>query len=254
MAKYKYLLGGIFILTLFNSAGCAIQLKLIDFKNAPELYLVNTVVSACPKIERPDGWSGTGILISDDGYILTDMHVSGVTDELKVTFFNVKTNDPNYIQKTVTVSGKIITFSGDLTLDLALIKVEHVPKGVKPLALARDNALDHDQPVWRFGFNNAYRWAYGLYLAKDCAEENYAGLKLILSSGPGASGGPLVNNSGEVLGIIQRGTNGENEFIKAGGKQKLFYHPPITLFMPVKQIREFINQSIKEKSLDLRDF
>lgn len=258
MLRRQRLLHSIFIFIILISNGCTLnnkkQYHLVDFAHISELYLIKTVVNACPMIARKDGVRATGILISNEGYILTDLHVAGIDDDVTVTFFNVLTENPNYIKETISLEGKIITFSDDLEDDLALIKIEQVPPGIKPLTLANDNALDYDQPVWRFGFNNNYRWAYGFYLTRESAQAKYNGRKLILNGGPGASGGPVVNDLGQVVGIVQRGQAGQVEVVLQKNKRKYKYQPPVTLFMPIDKINQFIKQANKDKSLKLGDF
>ncbi|MFQ5882062.1 MAG: Do family serine endopeptidase [Candidatus Methylomirabilales bacterium] len=144
--------------------------------------------------ERPERPRvGSGFIVSEDGYILTNHHVVAKTTEVDVELFDGRT-------LTAKVVGK------DGRTDLALLKVDAVgPLPVLPLGdsdrleigelvLAAGNpfGLEHTVTIGvvsrkghgfgRFGF-------FDDYIQTDA------------SINPGNSGGPLVNILGEVVGI-----------------------------------------------------
>ncbi len=140
--------------------------------------------------------SGSGVVISDDGYIVTNNHVVGFADEIIVTL-----NDG----RTFTAE-KIGT---DPSTDLAVIKIEAA--GLQTLQLA-----DSDQArigEWVLAVGNPFDYltstvTAGIISAKgrdiDIIKENKSIEEFIQTDAainPGNSGGPLLNMRGEIVGI-----------------------------------------------------
>ncbi len=243
---------------LLALTGCihSSDLRLTNYNTAHENRLMRTVIQACPMIKTEEGMAA-GILISADGYIITDIHVTDIDDEVKVIFYRVDEEDNNYIRPYFTTTASVIDFS-DPALDWSIIKVKTMPPGVTPLRLAPDGSLKFNQPVWRFGYNESHRLANGYFVAADSEpDDSYLGKRMVIPSGHGASGGPIVNQRGEVLGMVQNGTEGEYRItvIKTDTRKRVFiYYPEFVEFLPVDMIRALINQSIKDNSLKLGSF
>ena len=154
---------------------------------------------------EPSQGAGTGIVLTPDGYILTNAHVIEGAATIKVTFADRKV-------RTASVIGR------DRENDVALVKVD----GAKGLATAdlgvsKDAAVG-DQVV---AIGNALALpggptvTTGIISAVDRTIEGDAGeLKALIQTdaaiNPGNSGGPLVNARGQVIGMntaILRNTN-----------------------------------------------
>src|SRR6266481_1572707 len=134
---------------------------------------------------------GSGVIITPDGYILTNYHVAGHADEIRVTLMDKR----EFIAKVV---GK------DPKTDLALIKID--PKQALPYASLGDS--NHNEVGdWvlaigsPFGFNLTV--TSGIVSAKGRAlGGNYDNfLQTDASINPGNSGGPLFDTQGQVIGI-----------------------------------------------------
>jgi serine protease Do len=135
---------------------------------------------------------GSGVVIDDQGHILTNNHVVEDVDEAKVTFIDGK-----------TVAGKVI--GTDPKSDLAVIQVSGV--SVTPAKLGNSEKMQVGQWVMAIGnpFGLDHTVTVGVLSAKNRAGfqsgqfEDF--LQTDASINPGNSGGPLVNVDGEVIGV-----------------------------------------------------
>ncbi len=151
------------------------------------------------------GSAGTGVVITDDGYVLTNAHVILTT----ATRFNpvqtVYSNIVAYFNGEQTAyMMKVIAY--DTTKDLALLQFESTPEGLVPVIFADSDAL-------RFGeIAVAIGNAEGLGLSvtegivsnpsQDRTSNDYAYvIQTTASLNSGNSGGPLFNQFGQLIGI-----------------------------------------------------
>jgi serine protease Do len=136
---------------------------------------------------------GSGVVIDQRGYILTNNHVVGGADELKVTFYDGK-----------TLPAKIV--GTDPKTDLAVIRVEGA-KDLKTAKLGDSDKLMVGEWVVAIGnpFGLDHTVTVGVLSAKGRSGINVDGYEDFLqtdaSINPGNSGGPLVDLDGEVIGI-----------------------------------------------------
>jgi len=134
---------------------------------------------------------GSGVIVSPDGYILTNNHVVGHADEIHVTLLDKR-------EFTAKVIGK------DPKTDLALIKID-TNQPLPAATLGDSGAIEVGDWVMAigspFGFNLTV--TSGIVSAKGRAlGGNYDNfIQTDASINPGNSGGPLFNTSGQVIGI-----------------------------------------------------
>lgn len=140
---------------------------------------------------------GSGVIISEDGYIMTNNHVVEGVDKLFVT-----TNDN--VEHEATVIGT------DPTTDIALIKIE--AKGLKPIPFGDSDAVRVGEWVLAIGnpFNLSSTVTAGIVSAigrGTGSSGRNGGLQISsfiqtdAAVNPGSSGGALVNTRGELIGI-----------------------------------------------------
>jgi S1-C subfamily serine protease len=157
-----------------------------DFFNGPQMRSV------------PQRASGSGVLISEDGYIVTNNHVIDEASEIKVTLNNKK-------QYTAKLIGT------DPSSDLALIKVE--AKGLPFLLFGNSDDIKLGQWVLAVGYPlnlettvtagiiSAKARSLGLNSRKSASPiESF--LQTDAAVNQGNSGGALVNTNGELVGIV----------------------------------------------------
>ena len=138
---------------------------------------------------------GSGIIISPDGYIVTNNHVIDGATDIRVTL-----NDRRVLP------AKLI--GADPMTDLAVIKVNG--SGFPSLPWGDSTALKPGQTVLAFGnpFNFRFTVTRGIVSAlnrpnpySDDARKPGEFIQTDAAINPGNSGGPLVNAHGEVIGI-----------------------------------------------------
>jgi serine protease Do len=150
-----------------------------------------------PRIIPEQRASGSGVLITDDGYIVTNNHVVDGADEINVTLSNKKTY-------------KATVVGSDASSDLAVIKVE--AKGLPYMVYGNSDDAKLGQWVLAVGYplNLDVTVTAGIVSAKSRSigindrQSNTAIESFIQTDAavnPGNSGGALINTNGELIGI-----------------------------------------------------
>jgi len=173
--------------------------------------------------ELTDGVSsGTGCIIDNKGIILTSSHVIEGSDNIKVTL-------PDGAEK----KAKVIEVMGENN-DLALLKIEN-GKSLKTIKLGDSTKIKVGQKVLAlgnpFGFNGTL--TTGIISRIDYKRNK---IQTDAAINPGSSGGPLVNSSGEVIGINQSIYNPDNNKSNIG----------IGFAVPVNAANRFIAKVVKD--------
>lgn len=141
---------------------------------------------------------GSGVVIIDDGTILTNLHVVQAADTLKVTF-------ADGLESPATVIG----FQPEN--DLAVLRAQKIPDDLQPATMRSTNDLQPGDQVVAVGFpfaigpsvsagvisglKRGFRSPQGGQLMSNLIQFDAA-------ANPGNSGGPLVTMDGQVVGIV----------------------------------------------------
>lgn len=142
-----------------------------------------------PKEKTVPRGVGSGFIISDDGYILTNNHVVDSADGIFVTM----TDGKEYKAKVIGT---------DPRTDVALIKIE--ADGLKPLPIGDSNTLKKGQWVLAIGspFGLDSTVTSGIVSAINRETGDYLPfIQTDVAVNPGNSGGPLIDLDGKVVGI-----------------------------------------------------
>ncbi|WP_129125325.1 DegQ family serine endoprotease [Geomonas oryzae] len=184
---------------------------------------------------------GSGFIISDDGYLITNNHVVKDADEIKV-----KLSDGREFKGEV--KGR------DDKLDLALIKI--AAKGHLPVAPLGDSDKS-EVGDWVMAIGNPFGLAQTVTAGIISAQGRVIGsgpyddfIQTDASINPGNSGGPLFNTDGEVIGI--------NTAIVSGG-QGIGFAIPINMAKDIlpqlkesgKVTRGWLGVSVQQVTQDL---
>ncbi len=172
--------------------------------------------------------SGSGVIISSDGYIITNDHVIEDGSSYEVSMYDRR-----------KLEAKVI--GTDPTTDLALIKVQ--ARGLRPIPYGDSDQIEVGQWVLAVGnpFNLSSTVTAGIVSAKarniNILQGSYAIESFVQTDAvvnPGNSGGALVNEQGELIGI--------NTAIisESGGYEGYSFAIPSNLVRKVvRDIREF---------------
>lgn len=137
---------------------------------------------------------GSGVIVREDGYILTNNHVVQNADEIKVRLYNKKEYEAKVIGR-------------DPHSDLAVIKIEE--DGLRAISLGNSDKVRVGQWVLAIGSplsqNLQHTVTAGIISAKGRSNVGIVDYEDFLQTdaaiNPGNSGGPLVNLNGELIGI-----------------------------------------------------
>lgn len=183
----------------FATDNTALSAADIYNKVAPAVVIIST-----KSIQSVNGWfqqevegMGSGFIINNDGYILTNYHVIDGSKEVTVTLSD---------NREVTAS--IVNYDADQ--DLAMIKINEDIEVPGVVELGDSDALQTGEEVLAIGSPLSKELSYtltkGIVSALNRSVETESGVNSNLiqtdtAINSGNSGGPLINTKGQVVGI-----------------------------------------------------
>lgn len=184
---------------------------------------------------------GSGIILSDNGFILTNEHVSG--GRYSKCYVNVSETGEEY-------PGTVVWADSDI--DLSIIKIERL--GLTPARLGNSDKIKIGNPVYAIGNPIGLEFertvTSGIVSAVDrtiklTEDENYSYMEDLIQTDAGInhgnSGGPLINKQGEVIGINS---------VKIEEATGIGFAVPINIVKPI--IERIINEgSFTEASIGI---
>ena len=161
---------------------------------------------------------GSGFIVSQDGYILTNAHVVDGADEVTVRLTDKR-------------EFKARTIGADKRSDVALIKIEAA--GLPAVRLGDPAQLKVGEWVVAigspFGFDNSVTAGIVSAKGRSLPQENYVPfIQTDVAINPGNSGGPLFNMRGEVVGINSQ------IYSRSGGYMGVSFAIPIDVAMEIQ--------------------
>lgn len=145
-----------------------------------------------PAIENK--YSGTGFALSNDGYIITNYHVTEGADSLYV-----QTHDGNYY--------KAFTVSFDAQADIAILKVEQKnfkfsKQGHIPYSFAAGKSKLGER-IFTLGYpQDEIVYNEGYISSENGYQGNTMQYRLELPAEPGQSGAPVLDANGSIIAIV----------------------------------------------------
>ncbi|MEN8166218.1 MAG: trypsin-like peptidase domain-containing protein [Pseudomonadota bacterium] len=190
------------------------ELQTLRFKDPFMQYLFGKMLPEQAR-ERRETSLGSGVIVTEDGYLLTNQHVIEGADEIKVILSNGHSVDVSII-------------GSDGESDLAVLKIDHEPdlpaipigssgdQRVGDVVLAIGNPFGVGQTVTMGIISATGRSHLGINTFENFIQTDAA-------INPGNSGGALVNARGELIGINTA------IFSKTGGSHGIGFAIPFDL-------------------------
>lgn len=172
-------------------------------KSASAIYSEINPAIVSVDSQLADGLScGTGCIIDKSGVILTSAHVIDVGNSVVVTM----NNGENYTAKLLRKIGE--------NKDIALLKID-AKKNLKTVKLGNSSKIKVGEKVLAIGnpFGFSGTLTQGIISRIDYAKNR---IQTDAAINPGSSGGPLLNEKGEIIGINQAIYNPDNNISNIG--------------------------------------
>lgn len=177
--------------------------------------------------------AGSGVIVSEDGYIITNVHVVSGANKITVTLNNKNTYEAKVVGKSSS-------------LDIAMIKID--ANGLKAASLGSSSSLNLGEEVVAIGnplgqlggtVTNGIISSLSRNITINGETMNLLQTNALIN--PGNSGGGIFNSKGEVVGIVVAKSSGS-------GVEGIGFAIPIDNVKPfIKEIKEngYIKGSIK---------
>src|SRR3989339_831693 len=214
-----------------------LMVKEISFKNS----------ASTPNNDMDVKSTGSGLIVSQNGYILTNYHVVEGSGKILIEFsFNGQ--EKQYTAKLI---------QKDIDNDLALIKIVEEDFSIDPLpyAIRESGNLDVGASVFTVGFPYALKgmgkevkFSDGKISSKTGYNNAVNMYQTSIPVQPGNSGGPVFSDKGQLVGVINaklRGGDNVSYIIKLNYVKNLIELLPETIPMPNNQA--ILNMPLEEK-------
>ena len=181
--------------------------------------------------------AGTGVIVTASGYVITNYHIIEDADRVGVMPLS---------QQGKLLDAKVIGF--DAEFDIAVLKFDGEGLDLTPARLGDSDALSVGDPVYAEGNPMGYllgSMTEGIVSALDRDDEvDGRGMGMIQTSAalnPGNSGGALVNEAGQVVGITSAKITG---LMREGNEnlEDAAVLENIGLALPISDILPFVNR------------
>lgn len=198
--------------------------------------------------------SGTGILIdADRKLVITNAHVVGDCRNAVLFFADMENDRPKVERqhyydnvKKLGLRGRIVAV--DRKRDLALIQIDRIPEGAKPAILAATSALPGEavnsvgnpgasDALWVFT-SGTVRSVYKKTFRSGAGDHEFTVLETQAPINSGDSGGPVVNDKGELVAVAQA----------ISPKARL-----VTYCVDVSEVRDFLDSPWKPAPLPVEE-
>ena len=172
-----------------------------------DLYenVVGSVLQIRWYINTPAGravCSGSGYLITQDGYAVTNTHVVVGEDYKAASELEIIVNDQQVKAKVICLGdNKGGDGKGE---DLAIIKLDKVPKGAKPVAFENYDKVKNGQKIYILGNPAGMGMSITSGIVSDRLRDVYGKPRMLTDCtvNGGNSGGPVFNEAGNVIGTV----------------------------------------------------
>ena len=188
----------------------------------------DSVVQILAESSLSDSGQGSGVILSSDGYIVTNKHVVGSGTDFSIVF-----SDESSARATLV--------GYDSLSDIAILKTEK--EGLVPMELGSSEDLTVGQTLLAIGNPYAYTWSLtsGMVSGVERMVSTSTSASVIPNMiqtdaliNPGNSGGPLLDTQGRMVGLVS------SIYSTSGSAQG------ISFALPVESVRDIAEKIIKE--------
>lgn len=149
---------------------------------------------------------GSGVLIDGTGKIVTNWHVTASNQDVRVVFKPGTENES--LSKNDLIPAQVLKV--DQVADLALIRVDRIPAGVKPLPMGNMSDVVVGADVHAIGHPTGQAWTYTKGVVSQVRQaHNWKTTGSLIQHkanviqtqtpiNPGSSGGPLISDTGQL--------------------------------------------------------
>ena len=188
----------------------------------------DSVVQILAESSLSDSGQGSGVILSSDGYIVTNKHVVGSGTDFSIVF-----SDESSARATLV--------GYDSLSDIAILKTEK--EGLVPMELGSSEDLTVGQTLLAIGNPYGYTWSLtsGMVSGVERMVSTSTSASVIPNMiqtdaliNPGNSGGPLLDTQGRMVGLVS------SIYSTSGSAQG------ISFALPVESVRDIAEKIIKE--------
>ena len=188
----------------------------------------DSVVQILAESSLSDSGQGSGVILSSDGYIVTNKHVVGSATDFSILF-----SDESSARATLV--------GYDSLSDIAILKTEK--EGLVPMELGASEDLTVGQTLLAIGNPYGYTWSLtsGMVSGVERMVSTSTSASVIPNMiqtdaliNPGNSGGPLLDTQGRMVGLVS------SIYSTSGSAQG------ISFALPVESVRDIAEKIIKE--------
>ncbi|MBD5148993.1 MAG: trypsin-like serine protease [Oscillibacter sp.] len=191
------------------------------------------------QIQREAASSGSGFILTSDGYIATNCHVVSNATAVQVTLNNGK----SYAAEVV---------GSDSDYDIAVLKIDPGEDTLKPVVLGSSVGLNVGEDVSTIGnplgeltFSMSRGMVSCLDRAINLEGTPFNMIQIDTAINPGNSGGPLFNAYGEVVGIVTAKTSSTGSGTAAEG---------LGFAIPIDDVRDLIKDIMENGKVTSRAY
>lgn len=211
-----------------GSAGAEMRRGVYSKKALPEITVREAVEhfgEGVVLIKNPSSL-GSGFIVREDGYVVTNAHVVQGETEVTVTVYR---RVDGQIERKVFEKVKIVAVNPQV--DLALLKIDEEALGDTPLTkvfLGDIDSVQQGQAVFAVGAPEGLERSVseGIVSTTNRERDGLVYIQTTAQVNPGNSGGPLFNKNGEVVGVVA---------------WKLLFSEGLNFAIPINYVQHFLD-------------
>ena len=215
--------------------------KRIKYRGTAQNIYKNNVEAVVWIGNKKENGNGTGSIINNKGEIITNWHVVGNAKKLYIWLLpdDPKKMDERLLMYEPSFTGTVI--NRNKRKDLALVKVEGLPKNIKIIRFGKTSDIPVGSTVYSIGHPSGEAWTFSSGMVTQIRPnykwdyENSSHKANVIQhevpTNPGNSGGPLLDENGLMVGV--------NSFVRVNTQL-------INFSVAIEEVEAFLKEEIKE--------